>query len=202
MVLAVFIAWSFVPDDKQERIRSVWDAEAGPENAHESTKGRSYGFHAGMEMFHRYPLTGIGAGGINFISYRKERLDGIPEQAHNLVGEVLGEFGLPGAIAFSGLILSSARLFWKSRKSELSAGCSGSFLHRLAGAGLVTLILLFFLGLGGHNFYRPLWLWLAAWASLTYLFADRRLRKIKNEEVDVMNASGPSPIPLTVDRNN
>ncbi len=169
--VTIMIVWSFMPQNKQERIRSVWDDDAGPANAHESTHGRSLGYHAGMNMFSEHPFTGVGAGGKNFIAYRRLRLDGIPEQAHNLIGEVLGEFGLPGAIAFVGLIISTLRLLWKTRRLERERDGVGSYLHRFSGAGLVTVILLVFLGFGGHNFYRPLWLWLAAWASLVYKFS-------------------------------
>lgn len=173
MGLTIMLVWSFMPQDKRERIRSVWDDNAGPANAHQSTHGRSLGYHAGLEMFYRNPVTGIGAGGNNFIAYRTSQVDGIPEQAHNLFGEVLGEFGLPGAIAFAGLVTCSLRLFWKTRKLEIERNGSISYLQRLSGAGLVTVALLVFLGFGGHNFYRPLWLWVAAWAALAHMFSTR-----------------------------
>lgn len=197
MVVSILIVWPFMPEDKQERIRSVWDENAGPVNAHASTHGRSLGYHAGLEMFSRKPLTGVGAGSENFIAYRTAHVDGIPEQAHNLIGEVLGEFGLPGAIAFVGLIISTLRLLWKTRRLEREQDGTGSYLHRLSGAGLVTVLLLIFLGFGGHNFYRPLWLWVAAWSSLAYLFACKsslRVEEMADESTMAISTLESNPV--------
>lgn len=165
--VALIIIWTAMPDEKQNRIRTLWNPEAGPENAQASAKGRMQGWEASWEMFKRNPLVGVGAGGQNYIGYRvANHIDGEranPFQAHVLYGEVLAEFGLPGAFLFLGLIISTLKYAWRTWKSPLNG-----FTRHLSPAIIMAIILLLVLGLGGHNFYRPLWLWLAAWAGAAY----------------------------------
>jgi O-antigen ligase len=160
-----------MPEEKQVRIRTLWDKDAGPANAHESAEGRIEGFQVSWKMFRREPWTGVGAGGKNFIGYRLS--NSIDEagresatQAHNLYGEVLAEFGVGGALCLAGLVASVLGCCVRARNRLADCGLTDSFPGSLAGAVAVCIMLLLFLGLGGHNFYRPLWLWLAAWAGV------------------------------------
>lgn len=165
--LALIIIWSAMPDEKQNRIRTLWNPEAGPANAQSSAMGRMQGWEASWKMFKQNPLVGVGAGGQNYIGYRvANSIDGekgFPFQSHVLYGEVLAEFGLPGAFLFLGLIISTLKCAWHTWKSPLDG-----FTRHLSPAIIMAIILLLVLGLGGHNFYRPLWLWLAAWAGAAY----------------------------------
>ena len=163
--LSLSVVWFNMPAEKKVRIRSIWDENAGPANAHESTEGRIYGFEAGWKMFKHAPFTGVGAGGKNFIGYRMAYLNGIPEQAHNLFGEVLGEFGVGGILLFIGLVVLIVRCCLNARSLLFQMGNVEVFSYSLAGAIIVSVVLLLLLGLAGHNFYRPMWLWLAAWAG-------------------------------------
>lgn len=176
---AVFLLWSAMPQEKQDRIRTLWDSDAGPAVAQASAEGRLVGFLISWRMFLREPFTGVGAGGSNYINYRMahhihEEGHEDPTQAHNLYGQVLAEFGVPGAVLFSGLVVCLFSTCWSIRSILVVNGLSGSFCYLLANAIILGVLLLLFLGLGGHNFYRPLWLWLAAWAgSLFRLFIIR-----------------------------
>lgn len=174
VAFVLMIIWNVMPVEKQNRIRTLWNPEAGPENAQTSAKGRMQGWTASWKMFSQKPLTGVGAGGGNYIGYRvANNIDGEkgdPFQAHVLYGEVLAEFGLPGAFIFMGLVLSTLKCAWRSWKSPLNG-----FSRHLSPAIIMALILLLVLGLGGHNFYRPLWLWLAAWAGATYKLAEANI---------------------------
>ena len=183
MLLAFSTVWINMPAEKQERIRSIWDKDAGPENAHESTDGRRLGFNAGLEMFLRAPLTGIGAGGKNFVEYRKNRLDGVPEQAHNLYAEVLGELGLGGALFFIGLVASNLCSCLKVRQHYHLSEMANSFCSELSRAIIVSVVLLLIFGLAGHNFYRPLWLWLSAWAGGLMQILNQKESSISKTEV-------------------
>src|SRR5207244_897500 len=94
-------------EDSRNRLRTVWDPDAGPANATTSAYGRVEGLRAGLAMIQRYPLTGVGIG--NFIPYRVAHLDGVSLLAHNLAGQTLGETGLLGAAAFTGMVLVTLR---------------------------------------------------------------------------------------------
>lgn len=164
-LMSLSALWVSMPSNKQERIRSIWDTEAGPANAHKSTEGRRLGYLAGLQMFKQAPFTGVGAGGKNFVGYRMNELDGISEQAHNLYVEVLGEFGVAGAFFFIGLVSSILLSCLKVRQHCLRFNVINSLTYDISGAIIICLILLLLLGFAGHNFYRPLWLWLAAWSG-------------------------------------
>ncbi|QEM68662.1 hypothetical protein FO488_11160 [Geobacter sp. FeAm09] len=169
--LAVCVLWTVMPDEKQERIRTLWDKDAGPANAHESAEGRLEGFEVSLKMFAREPLTGVGAGEKNFIGYRMvNRIDKAghesPTASHILYGEVLSELGLFGAIVFLGLLGSIVRCCTRVRSHLLEAGLDTGFSYLLGGAIIACLLLLLIFGIGGHNFYRPHWLWLAAWSGI------------------------------------
>ena len=119
-VLSVSVLWLSMPAEKQERIKTLWDEEAGPENAHDSARGRMEGWKVSWQMFKREPFTGVGAGGKNFIGYRMtHHID--PEgkesatQSHVLYGQVLAELGFGGALLLVGLVISIARAALVSR---------------------------------------------------------------------------------------
>ena len=175
-LVSMAVVWNVMPEEKQTRIRSLWDEDAGPANAHESAEGRKDGFRVSWRMFKREPWTGVGGGGQNFIGYRlanKIDEDGKESatQAHIVYGQVLAEFGIGGAFLFIGLIVSIIRCCLVAKRYLIP----DTFLYSLGGAMLMCLFLLLFTGLGGHNFYRPFWLWLAAWSgSLLTLATQHR----------------------------
>ena len=166
-LLSVSVMWVGMPAEKQDRIRTLWDKDAGPKNAQQSAQGRLEGFKVSWRMFKREPLTGVGVGGKNFVGYRMaHKIDDVgqesPTQAHVLYGQILAEQGVFGAILFCGLVVSvmrSAIVVWRAKTDEVD------FYSRMSKAILASLLLLLLLGFGGHNFYRPLWLWLAAWSG-------------------------------------
>lgn len=177
-LVSMAVVWNVMPEEKQERFRTLWDDEAGPANARESAEGRMAGWKASWRMFKQQPLTGVGAGGKNYIGYRLNNQvdDGLPSanQSHVLYGEVLAEFGLFGAGLFLGLIVSIWRCCRWARSHLPKNTDDDPFPANLAGAILTALVLLLVFGVGGHNFYRPLWLWLAAWSGALYMHAQRK----------------------------
>lgn len=165
-VFALSLVWMVMPEENKGRLRTVWAPESGPENAKVSAEGREAGLKAGWQMFRHYPVTGVGPD--NFVRFRVQNLDGEPLQAHNLVGQLLGENGALGALAF--LIMVGVTLANCSRIRRLSQGRDDA-VHRVAidmsAACRRSVAMLFFLGLFGHNLYRFNWLWLAVFADAT-----------------------------------
>lgn len=166
-LVACGVLWNYMPEEKKIRIQTLWDSEAGPANAHESAQGRLVGLEVSWKMFKQRPLTGVGAGGKNFIGYRIEnQIDNSPTQSHVLIGEVIAEFGILGLIFFMGMILSIFRCCWVSRSQVVGFETKKDFCMSMGEGISICLLLLLFFGIGGHNFYRPMWLWLAAWAGI------------------------------------
>lgn len=128
IILSVFVLmalWIAMPEEHQGRLRTVWSPESGPENAQVSAEGRIEGYNAGIAMFKVYPVLGVGVG--SFIKYREMEVDGISLNAHNLIGQVLGETGLLGLATFSLLIitvLTSIRKVRRLTRISLTPECS------------------------------------------------------------------------------
>ena len=171
--VALGVVWTVMPTEKRERIQTLWDKDVGPKGAHQSADGRLAGWWVSWEMFKQQPFTGVGPGGKNFIGYRVshsiDSLLGTPpssNQSHHLYGEVLAEFGFAGAFLFGGLVLSTWSQARRAQKRFIVPDGEGfPFAYWLGAAIVMALLLLLLLGFGGHNFYRPLWLWLAAWSG-------------------------------------
>lgn len=181
------IVWSVMPAEKQNRIRTLWDSEAGPENAQQSADGRMIGWKASWRMFKQTPFTGVGAGGKNYVGYRMDNQvdDGerSAHQSHILYGEVLAEFGIFGAFVFAGLIASVFKINNFLRRTVQNNQVQ-TFSDILPNAILAGLLLLLVFGIGGHNFYRPLWLWLAAWSGvLLNLYYQRSVGQLDVSKV-------------------
>jgi O-antigen ligase len=167
-----------MPAEHKGRFSTIFDPDSGPKTAHNSAIGRLEGFKAGIAMFKRFPLTGVGVG--NFKPYRVEYVDGIYASPHNLVGQVLGETGLLGGTTFFFLfigILVSYRRVWCLARGHSDP--TFSVLSGLAFACRDSVILLFFEGLFGHNLRRFNWLWLAAFILLALQFAKSYLEESK-----------------------
>jgi O-antigen ligase len=175
VVMLLAVVWIIMPKENQNRFQSIWDTAAAPQNAQVSAQGRVDGFWAGMQMFNRFPVTGVGPG--NFIEYRTKHGDGTPLNAHNLFGQVLGETGILGGATFLvlvGTIVGNARRL--KRIGQRSADLTVKLLAALGGAIRGSVYLLLFEGLFGHNLFRFNWLWLAAFSVLALEYALRQVR--------------------------
>lgn len=176
--------WLVLPDEIKGRYRTIWAPESGPENAKVSAEGRIEGFFVGIEMFRRFPVTGVGMG--NFVEYRVQFVDGVPLQAHNLPGQLLGETGVMGGLGFillvSGILLNCRRIKCLTRDTNRA---KPKVLYEFAVSVQASIVLLLFEGLFNHNVYRFNWLWLAAFSSLAAIFASEiNLRASSSNELD------------------
>lgn len=173
----LIIIWLAMPQENKNRFRSTWDPSAGTEVAQKDAEGRIEGYKAGIKMFERFPLTGVGIG--NFIEYRVKFVDGVPLNAHNLAGQVLGETGIVGGVTFILMVfvalVNCHKLRVLARKRPFDRPLD--VLLGLGPACRDAIILLAFEGLFSHNLYRFNWLWLAAFSSLALQFAKQRITK-------------------------
>jgi hypothetical protein len=161
--------WVVLPAEHQNRFRTLWDPESGPEYARTSGEGRLQGFLAGVEICRRFPMTGVGAN--NFGAYRKECIDGVFLAAHSLAGQILGETGLLGGTTFLLMIGATLLNCRKVRLMTRGIACPAlDVLAELCFAIRTSLLLLLFEGLALHNVYRFNYLWLAAFSLLAMQF--------------------------------
>ncbi len=160
IIVAAFITWQRLPDDLRDRFMSLLDSSRAPTNAQVSAQGRFEGFLDGIRIWQERPLLGAGPGA--FMAAR-----GIELQAHNLYGQVLGEIGSLGAIAFVAVVVGFLLNFGETRRikkqMETDASC---YSMDVSFAIMVSVLLLLVGGLGGHNLYRYTWLWFGAFQSI------------------------------------
>jgi O-antigen ligase len=143
------------------RFMTIIDPSVGPANAQESGQGRIQGFFVGLNLFSRFPITGVGPGGWRPAS-------GMKIESHNLYGQMLGELGAVGAVAFLLLLLSiglGVRKLLKQIKANETRPQMLPLYHLVQAIGISTLLLLL-MGMFGHNLYRYNYVWYAAFLSV------------------------------------
>jgi hypothetical protein len=159
-VLAVG-GWFAMPPSLQTRFETIIDPSVGPANAQESGQGRIEGFFTGLKLWDMYPVAGCGPGAWRPAS-------GAPIEAHNLYGQVMGEMGTAGVLAFATLV---GTLLWHVRKLAAltrpgRGPCPDPQLHALAQAMAISTLLLLIEGMFGHNLYRYNWAWYCAFTAV------------------------------------
>ncbi len=147
------VAFVALPESLQNRFETIIDPEVGPANARESGEGRIQGLILGWQQWLNNPLTGIGPG-----AWRPANRTQL--ESHNLYGQLLGETGTLGALAFLAILAS----FWVNlraigRVRKAVPAWRNDLIFTLPSAIGVAVVLLLFMGNFGHNLFRFTWLW-------------------------------------------
>jgi O-antigen ligase len=179
-VLAVPLAWSIMPPSLQDRFWSLIDPSVGPENARESAEGRMQGLLDGISLWERSPVFGFGPAAHGLAM-------GHGFQSHNVYGQVLGETGTLGALAFLGVVICMIAngLEARSLKRKL-AGEAGKFPANLSAAVLVAVLILLVKGYSDHNLYRYNWLWFGAFQAIAVNCLRIRYRQAQSDLVQAI----------------
>ena len=154
--------------------------------------GRLEGMEAGFKMFLIRPLTGVGIGAFGRAHYI---IDGIGSAAHSLIGQLVGELGLVGVVAFIWFIVVKV----KNLKGTLAVyhdhNWPSDFLSVTTKAMQTALIILLIQGFSGHNLFRYNWYIFACFLSIIVtLVNERRLleQKLSPAEDNGQTAAGLS----------
>ena len=163
------LVFLLLPDSLQTRFETIVNPDVGPENARVSGEGRLEGLTKGMELIAAYPVAGIGPG-----SWRPAT--GSKLESHNLYGQLCGEMGLLGVIAFGAILGCFAwNLIQMRRIARRNADNSGAFAFRIGSAVAMSVFLLLFMGNFGHNLFRHNWLWFGGFLIVAKHVAERGL---------------------------
>jgi O-antigen ligase len=162
------VAFLLMRGDLQSRLVSIWDPSAAKSNAHTSAVFRWKAFEASLDLFQKNPLLGTGPATFAVAS-------GFSLQAHNLYAQTLSEMGLFGIMALLGMIIC----FWlNSREVERiyqrHPWWEKDFSYHVGKIAWMAVILLLFMGAGGHNLFRYNWLWFAAFQMCALHIARKR----------------------------
>ncbi len=164
------VLWGALPDSLQNRFETIVNPEVGPANARESAQNRLEGLEIGLNLWSQYPATGCGPGAWKVATGRKI-------ESHNLFGQLLGETGTIGALAFAGILLGfwlNLRRIWQLYREHPEWG--RDFLYHVSTAIGMALFLLLFEGNFGHNLFRYSWLWYGGFLIITRHCVEQRLQ--------------------------
>ena len=157
------LGWFSMTEQLQNRFRTIWDPTID-EMANINMAGRTQGFYNGWENWSNYPIFGVGPG-------QHGPALGTVFRPHNLIGEVVGELGTVGALAF--LFMFSCfginhYNIWKNYKylQEKNLGREGLYCWRVSLAIVYAVIMLQIQGFGLHTAYWFYWLWFGAFQAL------------------------------------
>jgi hypothetical protein len=164
------LVFAVMREDLQTRLLTIFDSSVGPSNAKTSARFRLDALFYGLDIMQNYPLTGSGPA-----TFALASRTGL--QAHNLYAQVMSEMGLLGIIALTALVYC----FWRnSREMERLYAAhpwwEKGFVYHVGRCSWLAVILLLFMGVGGHNMFRYNWLWFAAFQICAMDITRRRAR--------------------------
>jgi hypothetical protein len=152
-VMLTPLLWAALPSSLQTRFETIVDPSVGPANARTSSQGRIDGLINGVKLWETSPFTGCGPG-----AWRPAT--GSHIESHNLYGQLIGELGTLGALAFASILLAFwLNLRWIRRVYRDHPEWGQDFLYRVTQAIGLGVLLMLFLGNFSHNLYRYNWLW-------------------------------------------
>jgi O-antigen ligase len=163
LVIAAPLIWMALPEDRQNRYLTIIDPSRGPAGAEASAHGRLEGLKDGFRLWQQYPVLGAGPGASRWA--RESGRRGM--QLHNAYGQLLGDMGTLGVLAFLGILGALYANHTEMRRTclefpELQQG----FPFRVSRAVTISVLLLLFMGMAGHNLYRYTWMWFGAFQAI------------------------------------
>ncbi len=189
MTIALATIWFSAGESYRVRFLSTFVEgiadEYGQRGADASAQGRLAGLQMGFSTFLKRPAVGIGPGNFKYAwaGGTGEILGG---SSHNLYGQLLGELGACGALAFSLMI---GIFLWTHNKvrrrantfiKNLQEAPGQNSLHKLLCLRLIPIaclqgiLLLLFNGNFGHNLYRFNYLWIGAMGVVASCLVKQR----------------------------
>lgn len=169
MVLLSPLLFTMLPESLQNRFTTIIDPSVGPANAQQSAQGRFEGFYKGIDVYGRFPLTGVGPG-----SWKPGTR--MAHESHNLYAQVAGEMGTIGLVTFFSVVGAVFYNAYRTRQACLARPVPNDFLYHLAGGVVLGYALMLLEGVGSHNLYRFNWLWYGGFLIIAYHCVQQRGR--------------------------
>jgi O-antigen ligase len=170
-VVAAPVLFMALPPSLQTRFETIIHPEVGPVNAQGSAMSRLDGLEKGLALWGQFPVTGAGPG-----AFRPAT--GSLLESHCLYGELLGETGTLGGLAFLGVLgaygLNLYRV-WRAYRQHPEWG--KDFLYEVTIAIAIAVFMLLFLGAIGHNLFRFTWLWYGGFLIIIWHCLKERMKK-------------------------
>ena len=174
VIILPILLWGFLPEDLQNRYRTIMDPSAGPANAQTSAESRTEFFWKATKIWKRQPIFGVGPNAFKTAS-------GIGHAPHSIYAQVISDFGTVGVIALTTLILCFGFNYWQARKIYYTIDDDpwARFHFFVIVACSIGVLQLLLLGFAGHNLLRFTWIWYAAFSTLGFKFLVERAGEIQ-----------------------
>jgi O-antigen ligase len=164
------VLWAALPASLQTRFETIINPEVGPANARTSGEGRIQGLLVGLHLWGSNPVTGCGPG-----CWRAAT--GRTTESHNLYGQVLGETGSLGALAFAAVVLVLWLNLRRIREAyRLHPDWGPDFLYQVTRAVGLGVLLMLFEGNFGHSLFRYNWVWYGGFLVIAGHCLEQRLQ--------------------------
>ncbi len=172
------LAFVALPESLQTRFETIINPDVGPANARESGEGRLQGLIMGYHQWMNSPLTGIGPGAWRPANNTKL-------ESHNLYGQLVGETGTLGLLAFSAVLWC----FWSNLRAVRRVRrdvpeWNNDLVFTLPSAIGLAVFLLLFMGNFGHNLFRFTWLWYGGFLIIARHCVARRVATWEPEAIE------------------
>ena len=179
IIILPILLWGFLPQDLQDRYRTIIDPSAGPANAQRSAESRTEFFWAATKIWKRQPIFGVGPNGFKTAS-------GLGKAPHSLYAQIISDFGTVGVLAITSLIICFGLNYWQARQIYLSIEDDpwSKFHYFVVFACTVGILQLLVLGFAGHNLLRFTWIWFGAFSALGFKFLTERIEELYLLEQD------------------
>jgi O-antigen ligase len=189
LAVAAPLAFAALPESLQTRFETIVNPEVGPKNAQESGEGRIEGLLTGVRLWQTNPLTGVGPG-----AWRPATRSKI--ESHNLYGQLLGETGTLGALAFVTLL----GCFWANLRAvrwvrRAVPEWREDLVCQIPAAVGMGVFLLLFVGNFGHNLFRFTWLWYGGFLIVARHCVARRVAEWEPEAESIDDEWASEPVP-------
>lgn len=173
---ALPLGWMVLPADLQSRFRTIVDASID-EQANRNYQARVDYFWIGMENWANNPLFGVGPA-----------QHGAPrggQAAHNLPGQVAGETGTLGVVAFLTMLSCFGINHFNNKKNykflrDRNLGREGLYCWQVNIAVMFAILMVLLQGIGLHNAYRFYWVWFGGFQALATMLLQEKVNAVVN----------------------
>jgi O-antigen ligase len=167
--VALALAWLSFSEVQKDRYKTLFDPD--PRSTYGAAAIGDYrfgGLERGLSMLQERPLLGFGPSSFCVVGYHKM-------MAHNLYGQLLGELGIAGALAFAAMSIGIVQNVLEARRivRGMSAVDDQLAWHVVAAVAAAVLLLLI-MGWGFNFLYWYVWLWFGGFQAVALRCLKRR----------------------------
>jgi hypothetical protein len=171
--VALVAAWAILPEGAKDRYTTLIDPEHVSAGGTTAENFRYRGFEEGLKMFEQRPLAGFGPNSYGVIGHHGA-------MAHNLYGQLLGELGIAGAVAFGAILFGVAGNSLEALRILRRMGNPDDLLprHTIA-AATATFVLLVIMSWGFNFLFWYVWLWFGSFQVIALRCLERQAESAK-----------------------